>query len=116
MFTMPGGAARGKGKNTEAAEAFPARFLLPAVWGSGLWRYRGPRAWGGLLDTRCQPSHARQDPAVIRRLGADFREDAPSITENDLITAPAMAPVILHSPFSNAARSMRRRCWKPGTG
>jgi len=92
MLIMPGGTAWDEGKNIEIIEV--ARMFLDsgkpvaAICGAtaGLAR-------GGLLDNRRHTSNAREYLAATQYNGAVLYEEASTVTDNNLITAPAMAPV-----------------------
>lgn len=92
MLIMPGGTAWDEGKNIEVIEV--ARMFLDtgkpvaAICGAtaGLAR-------GGLLDNRRHTSNAREYLVATQYNGAELYEEAPTVTDNNLITAPAMAPI-----------------------
>ncbi len=92
MLIMPGGTAWDEGKNIEIIEI--ARMFLDsgkpvaAICGAtaGLAR-------GGVLDNRRHTSNARDYLAATQYSGAELYEDVPTVTDNNLITSPAMAPV-----------------------
>jgi len=92
MFIMPGGTAWDEGKNTEAIEV-ARTFLNSGVPVAAICGATGGLARGGLLDTRRHTSNAREYLAATQYLGAELYEDAPAVTDRNLITAPAMAPV-----------------------
>ena len=92
MLIMPGGTAWDEGKNIEIIEV--ARMFLDlskpvaAICGAtaGLAR-------GGLLDNRRHTSNAREYLAATQYSGTVLYEEASTVTDKNLITAPAMAPV-----------------------
>jgi putative intracellular protease/amidase len=92
MLILPGGSTWDEGRNTEVIEV--ARMFLEsgkpvaAICGAtaGLAR-------GGVLDNRRHTSNAREYLAATQYKGAELYEDVPTVTDNNLITAPAMAPV-----------------------
>ncbi len=92
MFIMPGGTAWDEGKNTEAIEVARA-FLNSGIPVAAICGATAGLARGGLLDARRHTSNAREYLIATQYLGAELYEDMPSVTDNNLITAPAMAPV-----------------------
>jgi len=92
MFIMPGGTAWDEGKNTEAVEV-ARTFLASSIPVAAICGATAGLARGGLLDTRRHTSNAREYLAATQYLGAELYEDTPAVTDNNLITAPAMAPV-----------------------
>jgi putative intracellular protease/amidase len=92
MLILPGGTAWDEGKNIEAIEV--ARIFLES--GTPVAAICGATAGlarGGLLDNRHHTSNAREYLASTQYNGAELYEEAPTVTDNNLITAPAMAPV-----------------------
>jgi putative intracellular protease/amidase len=92
MLLMPGGTAWDEGKNTEAVEV-ARTFLNSGVPVAAICGATAGLARGGLLDTRRHTSNAREYLTATQYLGAELYEDAAAVTDNNLITAPAMAPV-----------------------
>ncbi len=92
MLIMPGGTLWDKGNTIEIIEV--ARMFLnsdkpvAAICGAtaGL-------ACGGLLDDRRHTSNSREYLAATQYNGMELYEEAPTVTDQNLITAPAMAPV-----------------------
>ncbi len=92
MLILPGGTAWDEGKNIEIIEV--ARMFLEsgkpvaAICGAtaGLAR-------GGFLDNRRHTSNAREYLAATQYNGTVLYEEASTVTDNNLITASAMAPV-----------------------
>jgi putative intracellular protease/amidase len=92
MFIVPGGTAWDEGKNTEAVEV-AGTFLTHGVPVAAICGATAGLARGGLLDTRRHTSNAREYLAATKYLGAELYEDASAVTDDNLITASAMAPV-----------------------
>lgn len=92
MFIMPGGTAWDEGKNMEAVDKSRA-FLSAEVPVAAICGATAALARGGLLDTRQHTSNSREYLATTKYLGAKFYEDKPAVTDDNLITAPGMAPV-----------------------
>ena len=92
MLIIPGGTAWDEGKNSEIIEI--ARIFLDigkpvaAICGAtaGL-------ACAGLLDNRRHTSNAREYLTATQYNGVELYEEAPAVTDNNLITASGMAPV-----------------------
>ncbi|MBU2709653.1 DJ-1/PfpI family protein [Zooshikella harenae] len=92
MFIMSGGMAWDEGQNMEAVDV--ARVFLAA--GTPVAAICGATvglARGGLLDDRRHTSNARDYLAATHYGGAQLYEDAPAVTDRNLVTAPGMAPV-----------------------
>jgi len=92
MLILPGGDAWDMGKNMEAVEAASV-FLKSGVPVAGICGATAGLARGGLLDRRRHTSNSREYLAATGYRGLNFYEDAPAVTDNDLITAPGTAPV-----------------------
>ncbi|MEN8221456.1 MAG: DJ-1/PfpI family protein [Pseudomonadota bacterium] len=92
MFIMPGGTAWDEGKNVEAVEV-ARRFLASDIPVAAICGATAGLARGGLLDNRQHTSNAREYLADTQYLGSELYEDKPAVTDDNLITAPAMAPV-----------------------
>lgn len=92
MFILPGGTAWDEGKNTEAVDVARA-FLDSGVPVAAICGATAGLARGGLLDSRRHTSNSSEYLAATKYSGAKLYEDAPAVTDNNLITAPAMAPV-----------------------
>jgi putative intracellular protease/amidase len=92
MLIIPGGTAWNEDKNTEIVE-IAHMFLdnekpVAAICGAtaGLAR-------GGLLDNRRHTSNALEYLATTQYRGTDLYEEAPTVSDKNLITASGMAPV-----------------------
>jgi putative intracellular protease/amidase len=92
MFIMPGGTAWDEGKNVEAVDVARA-FLDSGIPVAAICGATAGLARGGLLDSRRHTSNSREYLAATKYLGTKLYEDAPAVTDNNLITAPAMTPV-----------------------
>lgn len=92
MFIMPGGVAWDEGKNTEAVDV-ARTFLDSGVPVAAICGATAGLARGGLLDTRRHTSNSREYLATTHYLGAEFYDDEPAVTDSNLITASAMAPL-----------------------
>jgi putative intracellular protease/amidase len=92
MFIMPGGIAWDEGKNVEAVEV-ARTFLAADIPVAAICGATAGLARGGLLDKRRHTSNAREYLAATQYAGAELYEDTSAVTDNNLITAPAMAPV-----------------------
>jgi putative intracellular protease/amidase len=92
MLIMPGGTAWDEGRNGEAVEAARA-FLAGGVPVAAICGATAGLARGGLLDGRRHTSNAREYLAVTPYRGAGLYEDAPAVTDGDLITASGTAPL-----------------------
>jgi putative intracellular protease/amidase len=92
MLILPGGSAWDEGKHNQIIEV--ARLFLAS--GKAVAAICGATAGlarGGLLDNRRHTSNAREYLAATQYKGAELYEDVPTVTDNNLITAPAVAPV-----------------------
>jgi putative intracellular protease/amidase len=90
MLILPGGGAWDEGRNGEAVEA--ARTVLTAgVPVAAICGATVGLARGGLLDDRRHTSNAREYLAATSYRGAGLYEDAPAVTDEDLITASGTA-------------------------
>ena len=92
MFIIPGGATWDAGKNVEAVNIARA-FLSAGTPVAAICGATAGLARAGLLDTRRHTSNSREYLAATSYLGKKLYTDEPAITDNYLITAPAMAPV-----------------------
>ncbi len=92
MFIMPGGISWDEGLNIEAVEV-ARTFLASDVPVAAICGATAGLARGGLLNNRRHTSNAREYLTATEYGGAGLYEDAPAITDQNLITAPAMAPV-----------------------
>jgi putative intracellular protease/amidase len=92
MLILPGGSAWDEGKNIEAIDT--ARiFLNSGISVAAICGATAGLARGGLLDARRHTSNSREYLAATYYQGSALYEDKPAITDNNLITASAMAPV-----------------------
>jgi putative intracellular protease/amidase len=92
MLILPGGTPWDEGKNMEAVEV--AKSLLNA--GGSVAAICGATAGlarGGVLDDRSHTSNAREYLAATQYRGAAHYQDAPAVSDGNLITASATAPV-----------------------
>lgn len=92
MLILPGGSAWDEGNNIQIIEV--ARLFLES--GKAVAAICGATAGlarGGVLDNRRHTSNAREYLAATQYKGAELYEDMPTVTDNNLITAPAVAPV-----------------------
>ncbi len=92
MLILPGGAAWDEGKNIEAIEV-AGMFLDSGKPVAAICGATAGLARAGMLDNRRHTSNAREYLAGTEYGGAELYEEAPAVTDNNLITAPAMAPV-----------------------
>jgi putative intracellular protease/amidase len=92
MFIMPGGSAWDEGKNIEVVEV-ARRFLAAEIPVAAICGATAGLACGGLLDKRRHTSNAREYLTATQYNGTELYEDASAVTDKNLITASAMAPV-----------------------
>ena len=92
MFIMPGGTAWDEGKNIEVVDV-AREFLNSNIPVAAICGATAGLARGGLLDTRRHTSNSREYLAVTQYLGAELYEDKPAVTDSNLVTASAMAPI-----------------------
>src|SRR5262245_31909486 len=92
MLIMPGGTAWDEGRNGEAVEAARA-FLNGGVPVAAICGATAGLARGGLLDDRRHTSNARAYLAATSYRGTGLYEDAPAVTDGELITASGTAPL-----------------------
>ncbi|MEN6440720.1 MAG: type 1 glutamine amidotransferase family protein [Syntrophobacter sp.] len=92
MLILPGGDAWDIGGNMEAVEVASV-FLKSGVPVAGICGATAGLARGGLLDDRRHTSNSREYLAATGYRGLEFYEDAPAVTDNNLITAPGTAPL-----------------------
>jgi putative intracellular protease/amidase len=92
MLILPGGVAWEEGQHgqaTEMARAFlDAGVPVAAICGATL-----PLAQAGLLDNRRHTSNAREYLAATQYGGAHLYDEAPAVTDKNLITASGVAPL-----------------------
>lgn len=92
MLILPGGLAWDEGKHGEAVEL--ARVFLEAdVPVAAICGATAGLARGGLLDERGHTSNAREYLAATEYRGAARYEEAPAVTDQNLITASGVAPL-----------------------
>lgn len=92
MLILPGGMPWAWGKNTEAVEV-ARRFLAAGVPVAAICAATLALARGGLLDDRRHTSNAADYLATSRYRGLALYEDAPAVSDGDLITAPGTAAI-----------------------
>ena len=92
MLILPGGTAWDEGGNGEAVEMARA-FLGAGVPVAAICGATAGLARGGLLDDRRHVSNAREYLASTGYRGAARYEDAPAVTDGNLVTAPGTAPL-----------------------
>ena len=92
MFIMPGGMTWDQGLNTEAVEIARA-FLQTGVPVAAICGATLGLARGGLLDCCRHTSNSRDYLAETGYGGAGLYDDAPAVTDRDLITASGTAPL-----------------------
>jgi putative intracellular protease/amidase len=92
MFIVPGGTAWDEGKNIEAVDIARA-FLNSSIPVAAICGATAALARGGLLDTRRHTSNSCEYLAATQYLGAKLYADELAVTDNNLITASAMAPI-----------------------
>jgi putative intracellular protease/amidase len=92
LLILPGGVAWDEHKNGEAVEK--ARdFLTADVPVAAICGATAGLARAGLLDHRPHTSNAREYLDATHYAGAAFYRDAPAVTDGNLITATATAPI-----------------------
>ena len=87
-----GGAAWDMGQDMEAVEVASV-FLNSGVPVAAICGATAGLARGGLLDRRRHTSNASEYLAATQYLGSALYEDAPAITDDNVITASGIAPV-----------------------
>ena len=92
MLILPGGDTWDEGGNTGAVEKARA-FLDNGVPVAAICGATAGLARGGLLDERRHTSNAREYIAATGYGGGALYQDAPAVTDGDLITAASMAPL-----------------------
>ena len=92
MLILPGGTAWDEGKNMEAVAAARG-FLEAGVPVAAICGATAGLARGGMLDHRRHTSNSPEYLTATRYLGAALYEDAPAVTDGDVITASGIAPV-----------------------
>lgn len=92
MLILPGGIAWDEGKNMETVEV-ASTFLDSGVPVAAICGATAGLARGGLLDRRRHTSNAPEYLAATQYCGAAFYEDAPAVTDDNVITASGIAPI-----------------------
>ena len=92
MFILPGGIAWDEGKNMETVEVADA-FLRLGIPVAAICGATAGLARGGLLDRRQHTSNALEYLSATQYSGTDYYEDAPAVTDDNLITASGIAPI-----------------------
>ena len=92
LFILPGGEAWDQGGNGEAVETARA-FLRGGVPVAAICGATAGLARGGLLDDRRHTSNAREYLAATGYRGGALYEEQAAVTDGDVITASAMAPL-----------------------
>lgn len=92
MLILPGGTAWDEGKHTETVERARA-FLDAGVPVAAICGATAALARGGLLDDRRHTSNAPEYLAATRYCGAALYEEAPAVTDRNVVTASGTAPL-----------------------
>lgn len=92
MLILPGGVAWDEDKHSEAVERARA-FLDAGVPVAAICGATAALARGGLLDDRRHTSNAPEYLAATRYRGAALYEDAPAVTDRNVVTASGTAPL-----------------------
>lgn len=92
MLILPGGEAWESGGNAEAI-ATARTFLAAGVPVAAICGATAALARAGLLDTRRHTSNASEYLAATQYCGAALYEDAPAVTDDNVVTASGTAPV-----------------------
>ena len=92
MLILPGGTAWDEGKNSEVLQ-IAGVFLRSGVPVAGICGATAGLARAGLLDSKRHTSNAREYLKMTGYRGEDLYQDAPAVTDGDLITAGGMSPV-----------------------
>ena len=92
MLILPGGVAWDEDKHSEAVELARA-FLDAGVPVAAICGATAALARGGLLDDRRHTSNAPEYLAATRYRGAALYEDAPAVTDRNVVTASGTAPL-----------------------
>jgi putative intracellular protease/amidase len=92
MLILPGGVAWDEGKNREAVEVAGA-FLNAGIPVAAICGATAGLARGGLLNDRRHTSNSSAYLAATQYRGMALYEDAPAVTDDNLITASGVAPV-----------------------
>ncbi len=92
MLILPGGTAWDEGKHGEAVEAARG-FLEAGVPVAAICGATAGLARGGLLDERRHTSNAREYLAATQYRGTALYEEAPAVTDGNVVTASGLAPL-----------------------
>ncbi len=92
MLILPGGAAWDRNENIAAAEK-AKEFLSAGTAVAAICGATAGLAKAGVLDAREHTSNAREYLKATRYAGAHLYRDEPAVTDDNLITASAMAPL-----------------------
>lgn len=92
MLILPGGMPWALGKNTDAVE-LARRFLDAGVPVAAICAATLALARAGLLDHRRHTSNTPDFLASSQYRGGSLYEEAPAVTDGDLITAPGTAAI-----------------------
>jgi putative intracellular protease/amidase len=92
MLILPGGISWDRGENGEAVE-MAALFLNAGVPVAAICGATAGLAHRGLLDHRRHTSNSSGYLVMTQYRGATLYEDAPAVTDDNLITASGIAPV-----------------------
>ena len=92
MFILPGGIAWDEGKNMESVEV-AQQFIGLDIPVAAICGATAGLARGGLLDHRRHTSNSREYLSATKYGGSTFYEDAPAVTDGNLITASGIAPL-----------------------
>jgi len=92
MLILPGGIAWDEGKNMESVEVADA-FLRLGIPVAAICGATAGLARGGLLDRRRHTSNAPEYLAATQYCGTAFYEDAPAVTDDNIITASGVASI-----------------------
>ncbi|HEU4602478.1 MAG TPA: DJ-1/PfpI family protein [Steroidobacteraceae bacterium] len=92
MLILPGGTAWDRNENVAAAEK-AREFLNAGVAVAAICGATAGLARAGVLDTREHTSNAPEYLKATRYAGAHLYRDEPAVTDDNLITASAMAPL-----------------------
>ncbi len=92
MLILPGGVAWDEGRHSEAVERARA-FLDAGVPVAAICGATAALARGGLLDDRRHTSNAPEYLAATRYRGAALYEEAPAVTDRNVVTASGTAPL-----------------------
>jgi putative intracellular protease/amidase len=92
MLILPGGESWDQGQNAEASE-LARRFLQAGVPVAAICGATSGLARAGLLDEVKHTSNAREYLQATGYRGAALYQDAPAVTDGNLITASSTAPI-----------------------